>query len=180
MFTRDAVDKCSLPLAAAIFSKQMAEELKGGNHEPFNRKSGECRYRDGSSISRAIILCVGAGVGQTSMSLNARSAGAITRPDNPPRDYFDGIDQNNPLMSTGEFPDVLSQFSPTLVVTGTRDIAMGNALMAHATLLRVDVRAELFVQEGLGPGHFFTFPGTQESDITYNVIWDFFDRTLGR
>jgi len=52
--------------------------------------------------------------------------------------------------------------------------------MAHATLLRVDVRAELFVQEGLGPGHFFTFPGTQESDITYNVIWDFFDRTLGR
>lgn len=57
---------------------------------------------------------------------------------------------------------------------------MGNALMTYTTLLRVGVRAELFVQEGLGPGHFFAFPGTQESDIAYNVIRDFFDRTLGR
>ena len=101
------------------------------------------------------------------------------RPADAPRDYFDGIDVNTPLINTGEYPDVLAQFPPTLVVTGTRDVAMGNALITHTSLLKAGVRAELFVQEGLGHGHFFAFPGTPESEVAYDVIWKFFDSNLG-
>jgi monoterpene epsilon-lactone hydrolase len=77
--------------------------------------------------------------GQTSLFLNARPQAANTRPDDAPRDYFDGIDVNTSLITTGEFPNVPAQFPPTLVVTGTRDIAMSNALMTHTSLLKAGV-----------------------------------------
>lgn len=118
--------------------------------------------------------------GQTSMLLNARAPMSGERPANAPRDYFDGIDKNTPMISPGEYPDVLAQFPPTLVVTGTRDISMSNALMTQTNLLKAGAEAELFVQEGLGHGHFFSFPGTPEADVAYDVIWNFFDRNLGR
>lgn len=71
------------------------------------------------------------------------------------RTYFAELDVNVPTITPGLFPETLAQFPPTLVVTGTRDIAMSNALMTHTELLKADVEAELFVQEGLGHGHFF-------------------------
>jgi fermentation-respiration switch protein FrsA (DUF1100 family) len=55
---------------------------------------------------------------------------------------------------------------------------MSNALVTHTRLLQAGVDARLFVQEGLGHGHFFAFPGTPESAIAYDVIWQFFDRRL--
>ncbi len=94
------------------------------------------------------------------------------------RNYFADLDVNTPTITPGLFPDTLAQFPPTLVVTGTRDIAMSNALMTHTELLKADVDAELFVQEGLGHGHFFLFPGTEEAATAYKVIWDFFDKRL--
>ena len=100
------------------------------------------------------------------------------RPTNAPRDYFDGINKNDPLVTPGLFPDVLAKFPPTLIVTGTRDIAMSNAIVTHARLLDAGVDAQLFVQEGLGHGHFFAFPGTAESKTAYDVIWRFFDAHL--
>ena len=96
------------------------------------------------------------------------------------RGYFAGVALNDPLVTPGLFPDVLAAFPPTLVLTGTRDISMSNALMTHTKLLQAGVRAELFVQEGLGHGHFFSFPGTPESAAAYDVIWSFFDRHLKR
>jgi epsilon-lactone hydrolase len=100
------------------------------------------------------------------------------RPATAPRDYFDGIDKNDPLVTPGIFPEVLAKFPPTLIVTGTRDIAMSNAIVTHAKLLDAGVDAQLFVQEGLGHGHFFAFPGTAESKTAYDVIWRFFDQHL--
>lgn len=94
------------------------------------------------------------------------------------RNYFADLDVNTPTITPGLFPETLAQFPPTLVVTGTRDIAMSNALITHTELLKADVEAELFVQEGLGHGHFFLFPGTEEAATAYKVIWDFFDRRL--
>ena len=118
---------------------------------------------------------------QTSGLLNGRPIqAASTRPENPPRNYFEGIDKNDPLITTGEFPDILAQFPPTLVVTGTRDISMSNALMTHTSLLQAGAPAELFVQEGLGHGHFFAFPGAPESYVAYDIVWNFFDRNLGQ
>ncbi|MBL8630458.1 MAG: alpha/beta hydrolase [Rhodospirillaceae bacterium] len=96
------------------------------------------------------------------------------------RGYFEGVEINDPLVTPGLFPQVLAKFPPTLVVTGTRDIAMSNAVMTHTQLLKAGVRAELFIQEGLGHGHFFSFPGAPESTAAYDVIWSFFDRHLKR
>ena len=118
--------------------------------------------------------------GELSALLNAAPVIGPKRPAGAPRDYFEGIDRNDPLVTPGLFPEVLARFPPTLVVTGTRDIAMSNAIVTHTRLLQAGVRAELFVQEGLGHGHFFVFPGTPESMTAYDVIWRFFDAHLQR
>ena len=102
------------------------------------------------------------------------------KPVGMPRDYFEGIDQNDPLISPGQFPEVLAKFPPTLLVTGTRDASMSNALVTHNRMLKAGVTAELYVQEGLGHGHFTTFPGTPETADAIDVIWRFFDRHLGK
>lgn len=99
-------------------------------------------------------------------------------PAGAPRGYFDGMETNTPLITPGLYPDVLAKFPPTLVVTGTRDIAMSNAVMTHTALLKAGADAQLFLQEGLGHGHFFSFPGTPESATAYDVIWKFFDGHL--
>lgn len=112
--------------------------------------------------------------------LNASAPISAADMDARPRNYFEGVDQNDPLVTPGLFPEVLAQFPPTLVVSGTRDIAMSNAVITHTELLKADVEADLFIQEGLGHGHFFLFPGSQESATAYKVIWDFFDSHLGR
>lgn len=98
----------------------------------------------------------------------------------PPRDYFDGIDKNTRFITPGEFPETLATFPPTLVVTGTRDISMSNAIVSHTRLAAAGVTAELHVQEGLGHGAFAMLPGIPESKTTHEIIWSFFDRHLGR
>jgi monoterpene epsilon-lactone hydrolase len=118
--------------------------------------------------------------GATSPFLNAIPPSSPADMDRLPRNYFHEIDTNNPLVTPGSFPDMLAQYPPTLVVTGTRDIAMSNALITHTRLLTAGVDADLFVQEGLGHGHFFSFPGTEEAKVAHQVIWNFFDRHLGR
>lgn len=98
----------------------------------------------------------------------------------PPRDYFHGIDKNTPFITPGEFPETLATFPPTLIVTGTRDISMSNAIVSHTRLALAGVSAELHVQEGLGHGAFAMLPGVPESKATHEIIWAFFDRHLGR
>lgn len=116
--------------------------------------------------------------GQLAPLLNAALPTGPARPPDAPRSYFAGIDTNDPLVTPGLFPDVLAQFPPTLIVTGTRDVSMSNALVTHARMLQAGVDARLFVQEGLGHGHFFELPGTPESAAAWDVIWKFFDSRL--
>jgi acetyl esterase/lipase len=94
--------------------------------------------------------------------------------------YLDGVDQNDPLVAPALFPKVLAQFPPILLVTGTRDIAMSNALATNSRLLDVGVQTQLFVQEGLGHGEFNTVVGSPEAGQAYDVIWRFFDAHLAR
>jgi acetyl esterase/lipase len=112
------------------------------------------------------------------------SVSAILNGKQPPKPdpgpYFTGANMEDAAVTPGLHPDVLQKFPPTLLVTGTRDIAMSNVLMTHAALLEAGVDARLFVQEGLGHGHFFFFPGTPEAATAYDVIWNFFDAQLGR
>jgi acetyl esterase/lipase len=95
-----------------------------------------------------------------------------------PRNYFEGVNQNDPLVTPGLFPEVLAKFPPSLIVTGTRDIAESNAIETNMALLKAGADSRLFVVEGLGHGQFFTFPGTPESAVTYDVMWKFFDSHL--
>jgi hypothetical protein len=53
-------------------------------------------------------------------------------------------------------------------------------LITHTRLLSADVEAELFVQEGLGHGHFTVMPGTPEAAEAHAIMWRFFDRHLAR
>jgi acetyl esterase/lipase len=101
-------------------------------------------------------------------------------PAGAPRSYFHDIDENDPRVTPGLFPEVLRGFPPTLLVTGTRDVAMSNAIETHMRLLQVNVDAHLIVQDGMGHGHFNSFAGTPEAKHAYDVIWRFFDRYLGR
>jgi acetyl esterase/lipase len=125
-------------------------------------------------------LWFGGDSGATSSYLNGRLA--ITQSDTQrlPRNYYHEMDLNDPVITPGNFPEILAQFPPTLLVTGTRDVAMSNALITHARLLNAGVEANLFVQEGLGHGHMYMFPGSPESQTAYEIIWRFFDRHLGR
>jgi monoterpene epsilon-lactone hydrolase len=94
--------------------------------------------------------------------------------------YFDGIDLRNPLIEPAEFPQILAKFPPTLLLTGTRDVAMSNALITNARLLQAGVETQLLVQDGLGHGEFGNMPGTPEATLAFDVIWRFFDRHLSR
>jgi monoterpene epsilon-lactone hydrolase len=118
--------------------------------------------------------------GATSPFLNGRPSTTGGDPQRLPRNYFHEINADDPLVAPGHFPDILAQFPATLVVTGTRDIAMSNALITHTRLRSAGVLADLFVQEGLGHGHFFLFPGTPEAETAYGIIWNFFDRQLAQ
>lgn len=118
---------------------------------------------------------------------NAAMLNAIPPQANPaaakpgaPRFYLDGIDQNDPLVTPGLFPKALAKFPPTLIVTGTRDIAMSNALVTNVRLLQAGVETQLLVLEGLGHGQFDAFAGSPEADDAYDIIWRFFGRHLAR
>jgi monoterpene epsilon-lactone hydrolase len=97
-----------------------------------------------------------------------------------PRFYLEGIDQNNPLITPGLFTKVLAQFPPTLIVTGTRDVSMSNALVTNVRLLQAGVETQLLVLEGIGHGQFNAFAGSPEAKDAYDIIWHFFDTHLGR
>lgn len=55
------------------------------------------------------------------------------------RSYFDKIDTHQQMISPAEFPDTLVGYPPTITVTGTRDVAMSNALITHTRLLTAGV-----------------------------------------
>lgn len=94
--------------------------------------------------------------------------------------YLADTRDSDPLVTPGLFPAVLARFPPTLIVTGTRDTAMSNALATNGRLIDAGVKTELLVQEGMGHGDFTLLVGTPEAEQAYAVIWHFFDRHLGR
>jgi acetyl esterase/lipase len=94
--------------------------------------------------------------------------------------YITDQDMKNPLVVPALFPDILARFPPTLILTGTRDVAMSNALITQARLRSAGAASQLEVQEGLGHGEFNTAYGTPEARQAMDIIWQFFDRRLGR
>lgn len=93
--------------------------------------------------------------------------------------YWQGSDPSDPLVQQANHLDVLAKFPPTLFVTGTRDMALSNALYTNQQMNKAGVETSLFVWEGLFHGFFYN-PGIPESQHVYRVVTEFFDKKLGK
>jgi acetyl esterase/lipase len=71
----------------------------------------------------------------------------------------------------------LAKFPPTLLISGTRDMALSAVLRSDDLLTRAGAVAELHVWEGMWHS-FFSDPELPESKAAYAVIAEFFDRRL--
>ncbi len=144
-----------LPGAAGMFC---AGALTALDNENF-----KLRYGDGLNINGAIL-------------------GIKQRLENqtPPVRYFDGIKHDTPLTAPGGYDEVMKQFPPSLLISGTRDFDLSEVIQTHRQLTRLGVEADLHMWEGMGHGFFVLIPGLPESREAYNVIVKFFDEHLGR
>lgn len=93
--------------------------------------------------------------------------------------YFSATEPKDPLVSPIYSPEMLAEFPPTLLITGTRGFEMSTALYTHSQLVKLGVDADLHVWEGLFHGFFYN-PDVPESMDAYNVIVSFFDKHLER
>ncbi len=92
--------------------------------------------------------------------------------------YFSDADVKDPMVAPVWTPAILAKFPPTLLITGTRDMAMSSVIYTHTQLVKQDVDAELHVWEGMNHD-FFADVGIPESKEAIAVIVKFFDRHLG-
>lgn len=72
---------------------------------------------------------------------------------------------------------IMGRFPPSLLITGTRDLALSSTVYTHSVLVARGVDAELHVWEGLGHGFFYD-TDLPESRAAYQVIVRFFDTHL--
>lgn len=100
----------------------------------------------------------------------------------PPRasGYFRGVTAGDPVLAPGDHEELLARFPPALLISGTRDFAMGGVLASHGKLVRLGVEADLHVWEGLGHATFAFNPRLPESDEVHEVIVRFFGKHLSR
>lgn len=133
------------------------------------------------------IFCHGAGVlaGDSNYLGNIASGMPPPATQAPANDakrlgYFAQADLKDPTVSPFEHPDVIGQFPPTLILTGTRDFMMSAAVRSHALLRKANVDAQLYVMEGLGHGAHVSLVGTPEAVDANTEIWKFFDSHLGK
>ena len=101
----------------------------------------------------------------------------VTRQSSP--GYFQGSDPKNPMVNPVISAEVMAKFPPTLIITGTRDMAMSGALYTHEQLSKAGVNAELHVWEGMFHGFFYN-PDPPESQDAFNTMVRFFDTHLGK
>ncbi|MBD8897931.1 alpha/beta hydrolase [Rhodanobacter sp. DHG33] len=91
--------------------------------------------------------------------------------------YFHGANPKDPLVQPGLSPALLAKFPPTLLITGTRDMAMSSVVHSNELLREAGVPTELRVWEGMWHS-FFSDPQLPESKQAYAAIVDFFGHRL--
>jgi acetyl esterase/lipase len=93
--------------------------------------------------------------------------------------YFQGVNPHDPLVFPIESRELLAKFPPTLLLSGNRDFAASSLTVMHRRLREAGVEAELYQFDGLW--HAFVMdPTLPESVEAYHIVWNFFDRHLGR
>lgn len=93
--------------------------------------------------------------------------------------YLSEVDPYDPLVAPAESDEVLSAFPPTQIITGTRGFELSSAVYTHSRLVRLGVKADLHVWEGMFHG-FYSNPDVPESQDAYKVMIDFFEAHLGK
>jgi acetyl esterase/lipase len=81
------------------------------------------------------------------------------------------------MVFPGLSPALLAKFPPTLLITGTRDMAMSSVIRSQTLLSQAGVATELHVWEGMWHS-FFSDPEMPESKAAYEAIVKFFDHHL--
>lgn len=124
-------------------------------------------------------------MGRSESAFLASALGGFPRPVEPaeppqPSGYFRGVEAGDPVVAPGDHDDLLARFPPALLISGTRDFALGGVLASHNKLVSLGVEADLHVWEGLGHATFAFNPRLPESDEVHEVIVRFFDRHLSR
>jgi len=92
--------------------------------------------------------------------------------------YANGIDLKDPRLSPvyGDFSD----FPPTILTTGTRDLFLSNTVRVHRKLREAGVEAQLEVYEGQSHGQYIPDPSAPETKEAFGEISKFFDAHLSR
>ena len=95
--------------------------------------------------------------------------------------YFKGHAFDNyvaHLNTPGVVAAAIAKFPPTLLISGTRDMALSNTLVSNEMFSEAGVATELHVWEGMWHS-FFSDPELPESKAAYVVMAHFFERHLG-
>jgi len=109
---------------------------------------------EGLPVPGAIAMICGTGIEidgdapQFSVALSGRtdSIGGFQLSTLP---YFDGINPKDSLVFPGEDPELLAQFPPSLLITGSRDFAAGSVSTMHRRLVTAGAEANLFHFDGM-------------------------------
>jgi acetyl esterase/lipase len=94
--------------------------------------------------------------------------------------YFKHANANDPLAFPARSTEVMARFPRSLLIAGTRDVALSSVVYTHSLLVAQGVDAELHIWEGVGHGFFFRDPDLPQSREVYSVIVKFFDNHLGK
>ena len=92
--------------------------------------------------------------------------------------YFANARADDRTVAPGDNDELLAQFPPTLLISGTRDFLLSGVIATHRKLRGLGVDADLHIWEGLGHATFAFNPRLPESDEVHQTIVDFFDRHL--
>ena len=90
--------------------------------------------------------------------------------------YAAGKDLKDPQLSPiyGDF----SNFPPTILTSGTRDLFLSNTVRTHRKLRRAGVRADLHVYEGQSHAQYGFNADAPETKEAFTEIAHFFDQHL--
>ena len=93
------------------------------------------------------------------------------------RGYFSEVDMKDATVSPALHLDVLKDFPPALIITGTRAMDMSPAIVTNSQLLKAGKESTLIVAEGMGHCYIYS-PELPEAQDAYAVIIDFFNKNL--
>jgi len=137
---------------------------------------------EGDPLPGAVAMLHGTGLDMDgdSRASAAFLSGTDAAPDAPSlatMPYLAGASADDPLVFPGEHSDVLAQFPPSLLVTGTRDFAASSVSVMHRRLRAAGADASLIHFDGMWHAHHMatTLPESRE---TFAALACFFDDHL--